>query len=687
MLSATLAHAQPVGREQARQRAETFMATHRPDIVFHTAEAAAAPRRHTPATMTPGTTTASNAPQPYYIFNVGTDAGYVIVGGDDRARTILGYTDSGHFDAATTPPAMLAWLDDCAVQIASLTDADTNDANVATAAAPHPTLGATPTQWAGGLPVRPMLSTQWNQDAPYNQMCPIYTDGGRCVAGCVAVAMAQVMRHHRWPVAPLPTAIPGGYVTYSPFVAGTTVPAGTTFNWGLMRDSYAATTTSTDGSQQAVAQLIAACGVAAETGYASWGSGSALALVENALTRYFDYSTTTTHVERRHHTSDSWHALIYNELASGRPVLYGGMSTEQGHVFVLDGYDGGGLFHINWGWGGLSDGFYALTALNPDYATGIGASPTADGYNSDQHAIVGVWPNDAARPYTDAATAATPQATLVLDSYDLPRGAVVTEREVELVCHVRNASATTFAGQVYLLENSQVLFATDYDPMQGGITIAPGATRDVAFRFLPYAAGTRQFTLCHDVSRPGGRFADITIEVAQNQSAPLADVVFQSVVYKYNMGDNHIHGTKIKGYFVVKNFNTTLDYDGDVTMVWYAYHPEGEYFQSFLAQDYHIHVPAGEECQFPFEVPNLEQNIYMPYLRVNGVNQTNGWDDICYLDGLPNDITATDAAPPAATTPAYDLLGRRVAPSPGGRPCRPGIYVVGGRKVAVPPTK
>lgn len=661
ILLANVVQAEPIALPRVRQLATEFLGRQREqvtDIELTATESPQMPKlpaRHQQSTPT----------DPYYIFNIADGEGFVIVSGDDSATPILAYTDRGSFDATQMPPNMLAWLEDCADQINSLT--------AATAAAPS----------KGGRPIRPMLTTQWNQDAPYNQLCPIYTDGNRSVAGCVAVAMAQVMNYHRWPSAPMQAAIPGDYETQPPFVAGATVSAGTRFNWPLMRESYNPRQTLYDGSEQAVAQLMAACGVAVQTGYASWGSGSALARAATALTSHFGYLSTVSYVERRNFSADAWQQLIYAELASGRPVLYGGVAGDYGHVFVIDGYDGGGLFHVNWGWGGLSDGFYLLSVLNPDNSSSIGADTSGEGYSSSQHAVIGVWPNDPSRPFADNSYVSLQTIDLQLEGYELPRGQAMTEREVELICHVRNLAQTDFAGQVYLRRDNELIFPDGYDPAAGTINIPAGATRDVTFTFLPNTPGTMQLSLWADVSRSDGSFADITLDIAENQSAPLTDIVFQTIIYKYDTGEHHIHGTKIKGWFVVKNFNNTLDWDGDVAMVWYALNAEGGYFQAFETLDFHICVPAGEECSFPFEVTNLQQNTYMPFIRVNGMNQTNGWDDVCYLDGLPNAITTSVLGSFPAESIVLDISGRRAGSTTDAARLRPGTYIVGGRKIHI----
>jgi hypothetical protein len=73
-------------------------------------------------------------------------------------------------------------------------------------------------------------------------------------------------------------------------------------------------------------------------------------------------------------------------------VVYGGASSGGGHEFVCDDYQGEDFFHINWGWGGVSDNYFRLSALNP-YSQGIGGSSSRDGFHYSQDAVVGIMKN------------------------------------------------------------------------------------------------------------------------------------------------------------------------------------------------------------------------------------------------------------------------------------------------------
>ncbi len=319
----------------------------------------------------------------YYIFNATNNGGFVIVSGDDRTQPILGYADKGMIDAGNMPENMQSWLDGYAGQIEALGDDGQESGGLQS-------LRTSPNRAA----VAPLITARWSQGAPYNLQCP-ELEGNRSVTGCVATAMAQVMYYHKWPqgaTAEIPS------YTFSWFENSTSswqdktldaLPA-TTFQWNKMTDTYSSN--DTGDAAYAVAKLMRYCGQAVCMQYSPYGSGANV--YANTMTSYFGYSNTARDVVRQDYTSETWEQLIYDELAANRPVLYAGASGSGGHQFVCDGYDGNGLFHINWGWGGMSDGYFVLSLLNPD-DQGIGGSTSANGYTIGQEAIIGLQPGTA----------------------------------------------------------------------------------------------------------------------------------------------------------------------------------------------------------------------------------------------------------------------------------------------------
>ena len=169
------------------------------------------------------------------------------------------------------------------------------------------------------------------------------------------------------------------------------VPAETALDWDNMLEDY--TGDPTEVQETAVATLMQICGAAVHMDYANsanGGSSASTSLVPSALVTYFGYDGTVRKMSRDAYTLATWTEIIYDELAAERPVLYDGQSSGGGHAFVVDGYDGDELFHVNWGWGGSQDNYFALSVMNPGDNSGIGASTSNDGYSFGQEAVIGI---------------------------------------------------------------------------------------------------------------------------------------------------------------------------------------------------------------------------------------------------------------------------------------------------------
>ncbi len=296
-----------------------------------------------------------------YVFNHGNS--FVAVSADDCAEALLGYADTT-FDPAAIPPAMQWWLGEYAREIEAAAKS-----------------GLQPTPTASDddkAPIAPLLKTEWNQDAPYNDKCPM-VNGKRSVTGCVATALAQVMNYHRYP------ATGQGSVTNTS--NGTTLDlSAINFDWDNMADEYV--TATTDAQKEAVATLMYAAGMAVNMRYSPVESGATSDAVAPAMINYFNYDKSVFTAFRDYYGISEWNDFVYNQLAEYGPVQYSGVNANRGgHSFVCDGYDKDGYFHINWGWGGMSDGYFKLTALEPGQQ-GIGGSSM--GYNYSQCVVANV---------------------------------------------------------------------------------------------------------------------------------------------------------------------------------------------------------------------------------------------------------------------------------------------------------
>lgn len=286
------------------------------------------------------------AEKPFYIFaDTAAKSSFVIVSGDERMKPVLGYGDHGEWNGSCMPDALLELLDTYRQQYLMLQT--TTDVDVVAQDMPD-----TPT-------VQPMIETTWSQGVPFNLQCP-----KGCPSGCVATAMAQVMRYHRFPAT--------GQYSFDYTSASRNFKCSydfstAVFEWDSMKNDYAGSTGTTT-ADNAVAEIMYACGVSVGMDYNSDGSGAYMSDVPYALIHFFGYNDNVSYCQRNNYSSAEWYSLLCEELVAGRPVLYAGSDSRSGgHAFVIDGCKSDdGKFHVNWGWGGDYDGYFELDALNPD---------------------------------------------------------------------------------------------------------------------------------------------------------------------------------------------------------------------------------------------------------------------------------------------------------------------------------
>ena len=336
----------------------------------------------------------------YYAVN--TRGGFVLVGADDRLPEVLGYSDQASFDPDNISPEFRYWMQCYEEELSQITNPLSPPLRGGWGGSPSsPLYGGTeggvsvsPSERGlGGVP--PLLSSTWNQSSPYNDLAPLYNEtGGRCVTGCVATAMAQVMYYHKHP------EIGTGSHSYlwvctNPVGKSATLSANfgqTVYDWSSMLDTYKSYTPQQGA---AVATLMYHCGVSIEMGYGQ-SSGAYTEKVPVALNTYFGYDPNYQRIRKDMYPADSLNRIIAAELQANRPVLVSGSNDEGGHAFVCDGCDNKGYFHINWGWGGSNDGYYLLTALNPGKSQGIGG--TTKGYNKGTSFFIGLQPAKSGTP-------------------------------------------------------------------------------------------------------------------------------------------------------------------------------------------------------------------------------------------------------------------------------------------------
>ena len=394
-------HAQPISEQEAMERALQYMNSNRSSA---SARRMAAPALGGSKALTPAATEATKI----YAFNI-EGGGFVIASGDQRTLPVLGYSTTGSIDWERMPENMRSWLKSYDKAIATLdgrTDFEDGEQTVTLSYGQGATTART-SRRAERVAVEPLVKTHWNQNEPYWNQVPTYQganpslQGKQCYVGCVATAMAQVMNYWQWP-----EAVPDGLPAYDTKDAyngitktwhhGALPP--TWFEWDSMADDYGyydagnkyIRLETTEAQDKAVATLMRYCGQSVEMMYGPHelgGSGAFNTDVAKALTNYFDYNAAQ-YISRSTFGIDEWEGVIYGELAAGRPMVYAGSSDQGGHAFVCDGYDGNGLFHINWGWGGLDDGYFSLSVLNPYNNTSAGSGSSGIGFCIEEQAII-----------------------------------------------------------------------------------------------------------------------------------------------------------------------------------------------------------------------------------------------------------------------------------------------------------
>ena len=306
----------------------------------------------------------------YFVFNVSGNKGFVIVSGEDRALPVFGYSDEGAFDPDNLPDNLrymlayyqnqITWLERSGIEVTADIQAEWS----------HYLNG---TNFRSTAQEVVLETAEWDQGKPYNGMTPLIS-GEHALTGCVATAQAIIMRYHQYPVRAI-----GGVSSYDG--VSTTYDD---YDWANMpltypRDGYG------DARDNAVAKLMWHCGANVEMSYGLSASGASMKLPAKSYVEVFGYSPAIRYLKKETYRWEEWKEMIREELDAGYPLSYGGQSSGGGHAFVCDGYDAQGFFHINWGWGGYSNGFFALSVLDSNYGN--------DGYSDSQEMILNIRPS------------------------------------------------------------------------------------------------------------------------------------------------------------------------------------------------------------------------------------------------------------------------------------------------------
>ena len=449
--------AAPVSLQRATAVANSFLTTQ---------SSVAGPKR-VPAR--PRLASSSDSQSKYFVFE-NEAGGFVIVAGDDVAYPILGYSNDANINASNIPSSVKAWLDSYALEIQTAVDSGAVQSEEVMTA-----WNNIESYSNAAVIVSPLILTRWNQTPYYNDLCPMDNNRNeRTVTGCVATAMAQVLKYWEYPVTG------NGSYSYSHTHGEQSADfANTTYDWNNMPLELSAS--SSDIQKAAVAQLMYHCGVSVEMDYgvASTGGSGAFTIssrsnsthcAEYALREYWGYKPTLQGLQKDKYKDEEWKKMLKDDLKAGRPIIYSGFG-DGGHCFVCDGYNEDDYFHFNWGWGGLYDGYFKLNALAP----GTGGTGSGGGsYNNDQQAIFGL------EPLLSLDSDDSDKSLQLASTISISSSEIAYKEGFSVSASVKNTGSANFTGELGLaLYDSGLELLTVMDAKN--TNIAAGGTVDCTF--------------------------------------------------------------------------------------------------------------------------------------------------------------------------------------------------------------
>lgn len=526
-----------------------------------------------------------------YIFNR-NDAGYIIVAGDDNAdNVILGYSDEGCFDIATAPQALCAWIEMYAQEIAFARKTGAQDST-------------TTYRSQFDKDVAPLVTARWGQDAPYNALCPIYDGKSRSATGCVATAMAQIMYHHQWPINGV-----GKKEVYTNTTKEVIDYANTTYAWDKMLPIYSSL--SSEEACNAVATLMYHAGVSVDMMYGDV-SGAQSSATAQALATYWNYDKGVIHRDRQYYSIAEWERMIMDEIDNNRPILYHGQSPEGGHAFVLDGYNSNGYVHINWGWNGMSNGYFLLHALSPEKQ---GTGGFAGGYNTGQGAVFGIQPNKGNK----CAIEITAQKVAITSGISYPTGSSIPSIVTGLANAGWNSATFAIGYMLYDMHDNHVeTIKSSNLTISGNNTVG---TRNVIFSIPDtLQEGTYKMYLAHTDAQ--GLWKHVAISMNE-QSYHIITINCGNVTIEANdqgrlwatevvCNEDRIYSNGYTTFNVTMSNTTSTEYYGSIFLS--IYEKSGR-FEQRRSSPIAISIPAGMnvEVTIPLKV-SLNKGTYCLYI-------------------------------------------------------------------------
>ena len=415
----------------------------------------------------------------FYVFDFGGQ--FVMISADTRVLPILAYSTETGFNGDNMPENLRGFLDQYTQQIAyaiqHLSDAECEE-NVN---AWNQWLSNELPVMATTAAVEPLVHTTWDQPYPYNAQCPADPNGpgGHVYTGCVATAMAQIIRYWQYPTQGIGSHsytadnayLGGGYGDYG--VQSVDFSAAT-YDYSLMPLSINSSSPAAQINE--VAKLMYHCGVSVDMMYGTGGSGASTYYAGIAFNTYFGYNGVH-EIDKEDYAESEWIAILKGELNGMRPILYSGSGTG-GHAFVCDGYDNSNDFHFNWGWGGYCDGYFTLSSLTPG----------GNDFTYGQQAVIGI---DASQSMLMAGTSSM--------SFITEAGTVsASQSSPILTAHLSSGITATATGN-FKVSTDNTNFHTSLTMTNTGGTLyvryEPTATSGTEYGYVALTSGTLKDTI------------------------------------------------------------------------------------------------------------------------------------------------------------------------------------------------
>ncbi len=520
-----------------------------------------------------------------------------------------------------------------------------------------------PKDYAPSEPVEPLLPSIRAQEEPYNLFCPYYTfDDGtvnptRCLSGCVATSLEQILAYYRYPEALLDTlhGWDNGHYALDDLLPGTR------FDWDNYLTDYRKGWTQAQG--EAIALTTLAAGMAVHMNYGPHSSGANTYNAVEPLRRAFGYGMVR-YFDRVLYTPSRWHAMLQHELTNGRPIAYVGHNMElNGHAFNIDGIDTNGFYHLNWGYDGYYDGWYDLDWLNPWEPVDTLRDGIAEGFFCNQGALF-------LHPSADA-------KVLELDSLDLDQLGIqlksvsllrqpdtqgFTAADFHFVNTGQDTVTYTYEVMSYLPTDTAIFYQADYVGL-AAITLAPAEERTQRL-YLKFAEpGSRILGISHDdVTIP----FTMPIEVVPGAPSTLEWGSVDVEVKALSSVEDGADAVRYAATFSVPVTNVSSGYAS--RLVTYCLYPDGGENEDL--RHYHVmELAAGEsevlKVTFKDLLPDTPYHFLVRY----------PWPIRTQTDFRTPSLTAIRECEDDAVQPhsLYDLSGRRLTA------VRRGLYIQDGR--------